>query len=577
MTTTATALTPLKLQITADDFDKLQDYLEARKGADTLCAVDAEQKAADAEREICRKIDEETRGTTAHVKALKDAADEAAEKAQSAENVHKEWHRRREEWFSKVLATGNLNTPMSYDRYWFAGDLDKILKKKEPEHSAAFIYNCEEYLKAHSKVSSLDLRSSEDGRNAQIAKKNYQLAVYRADVEAASNAAEIAAAKEARAGAGAKTREAATQAKAEVTSAYAALPEALRDLSRERMEALFKLHDWHVKDAVHAAEWGLIRAEDDPENLPWHIRAAMYRGEIPLGPLQLRSDGTRRDEKLRWCSDFVHRTLSMGVEVIWGFETQSVQYRDNFDPSHIEKVVPKKFRGHSLANLKPWLESPVPQVQQQKYIDLLRYRVDHDEEPENPENPEKQLKNPVLYGWMMTGCKDGGTSKSTMASAYLKDVITDRLTDAQDEYGVDVNVDLCVWRIRVPEWIDDMEKHKHHDFGTSDRPPEPEVTVAAIRQAVRKFGEKMNWQPVLWIEEMDKIKATDTRLSWLFNLIDVIYEDKGLLITTTNLTIVELKAMLGGPRLRRLTGKHDKAAHYLVWDFHKYQPRTGPV
>jgi hypothetical protein len=58
------------------------------------------------------------------------------------------------------------------------------------------------------------------------------------------------------------------------------------------------------------------------------------------------------------------------------------RYRDNYNPSYVEMVVPKKFRGHSLANLKPWPESLVPQVQQQKYIDLLRYRVDHDEEPE---------------------------------------------------------------------------------------------------------------------------------------------------------------------------------------------------
>lgn len=573
----ATAPTRLKLQVAADDFDKLWGYIAACKKADTLLAADAEQEAADAaEREIRQEAQEEVQTNTVHLKALKDAADAAAEKARTSKTARTELRRQLTELLAKVVSTGAYKDPDIYRSVSISNDLERILEMKDPRPSTATIYACQEYLKLHRKLSDHQFQPDQDRKIVNKTKEEYEIALFRIEAEATSKAAETEdAVKKARADAGAKNCDELMQAKAQMASAYTALPEALRKLSRERMEALLQLDNWWVKDVAHPAEWGLIRAEEDPERQPRHISGAMIRGEVPFRPLPLQCDGARRDEQLRWCSDFVHRTLSMDVEVIWNIDTRWVGYRDNYDPSHVEKVVPKKFRGHSLANLKPWPESPVPQVQQQKYIDLLRYRVDHDEEPEAPENPEKRLKNPVLYGWMMMGCRDGGTSKSTMASAYLKDIITARLKGAQNEYDIDVDVDLCVWRIRVPEWIEALEKHKYHDFGDDQRPPEPEVTVAAIRKAMKEYGEKMGWQPILWIEELDKIKATDTRLSWLFNLIDVIYEDKGLLITTTNLTIVELKSMLGGPRLRRLTGTRDKDAHYLVWDFHKYQPRSG--
>lgn len=576
-----TATTRIQLQITADDFDKLRGYLDACKAAATLCATDAEQKAADeAERAVRLKAEEEVEKTTASLKALKDASDAAAERARTCDINHEEWRRVRGEWLVKACVAGNHETS------WINYYEDRLVTKMQtamraesvPDHSVAYLYACEQFFKARSSADGADLKVRTSRAKADSAKRDFEMASYRAEMEAGTRAtATEIALKGVRAGAVATTRDAATRSRAEVASAYAGLPGVLRDLSHERMESLLELENWYDEDAVHNAEWGLIRAEVDPPAVPWHILAAMVRGEIPIGPFPLRSDGVRWDEKLRMCSDFMHRTLSMDVEVIWGFITKTIRHRDNYTPSYVKKVIPPKFQGHSLANLKPWPESPVPQSQQQKYIDLLRYRMDNPQEPEDSETPNKPLKNPVLYGWVMTGCKDGGTSKSTMASAYLKDVITERLGEAQDKVGVGAEVDLCVWRMRLPEWIETMEKHKNYDFGTGQRPPEPEITVATIRQAVRRFGEKMNWQPILWIEELDKIKATDTRLSWLFNLIDVIYEEKGLLITTTNLTIIELKAVLGGPRLRRLTGKQDKTAHYLVWDFHQYQPRPGAV
>jgi DNA replication protein DnaC len=76
---------------------------------------------------------------------------------------------------------------------------------------------------------------------------------------------------------------------------------------------------------------------------------------------------------------------------------------------------------------------------------------------------------------------------------------------------------------------------------------EPEITRKKIRKA-----EAAGLKPRLFLEEIDKTKSTKFKLDSLFEVIDGIYENKGQLVISSNLTLSEFTETFGPEFARRV-------------------------
>jgi hypothetical protein len=100
----------------------------------------------------------------------------------------------------------------------------------------------------------------------------------------------------------------------------------------------------------------------------------------------------------------------------------------------------------------------------------------------------------------------------------------------------------------------------------------PDVSVEDIEDSCEETG----LRPIVWLEELDKFSATKNRLDLLNSLVDGVYEKKGLVIVTTNLTRPELLDHLGEATYRRIAGTIDDPQDFAIWDFFEVtKPVTG--
>jgi hypothetical protein len=66
------------------------------------------------------------------------------------------------------------------------------------------------------------------------------------------------------------------------------------------------------------------------------------------------------------------------------------------------------------------------------------------------------------------------------------------------------------------------------------------------------MSDKDYYPPVLFLEELDKFNASETTNKSLFGLLNAVRAEGGAVISTTNLTPVQLKKLLGAPLYRRV-------------------------
>jgi DNA replication protein DnaC len=148
------------------------------------------------------------------------------------------------------------------------------------------------------------------------------------------------------------------------------------------------------------------------------------------------------------------------------------------------------------------------------------------------ENPEK---NYAFFG-------PSGTSKTTYTMALLQHAIAD-LTLQLHRIGGSVVPSL--WRCTAQTLLDQhYAKWDHRDMVGEDGErlsiKEPDVTVEKILAAARK-----GLRPCLFLEEIDKVRMTETRSGILFSIINAVFEHAGQIVINSNLTPEGLEAHLG--------------------------------
>lgn len=304
-------------------------------------------------------------------------------------------------------------------------------------------------------------------------------------------------------------------------------------------------------------------------------RAAFIRGELNV-----------ECDCFRGCvyDAYEHASYPLIVR-LWRDEAEHwiCYHRAHFNHDILNKVIdgliPPSHRHHRLASMQPFGGSSITLAAQAKYIEAI---------PSDFED---------VRGWFT--CGPGGSAKTSWASASLLDVATFRVclqseqTD-QNRHDDDPKFDISMWRVKVPDYLDQMEEYKRREFKRNKRDsiddPEdewgrrrepdaikpPQVTPDAIRASCRETG----FRPILWLEEIHFMSPTTNRRTYLHKLIDAVYELDGVVITTTNPTVKRLTALLDGededeeyPITRRLVGTNDMRDSFLVWELHAFQKK----
>lgn len=200
--------------------------------------------------------------------------------------------------------------------------------------------------------------------------------------------------------------------------------------------------------------------------------------------------------------------------------------------SILEKILPGKYVECNFWTMEPSPVSKLPIETQRRVIDGFR------------KNPDISV---IMYG-------KPGTSKTTYACALIRRAVE------RDWNYFWMGGGPCYWNREAWIWrvnYDTLMAQYLRQQGSREA-PEPDVTPERIKAAYDK-GKRF----ALCVEEVDKAKLTEHRANKLFDIIDTLYNCKGQLILTTNLTREQFEAFLtktdndginvtGGAILRRI-------------------------
>jgi hypothetical protein len=317
-----------------------------------------------------------------------------------------------------------------------------------------------------------------------------------------------------------------------IASAKRFLPDGISHIHRQRLEQLAA--------GMASIDWDGFEEPSENESLPPAQQAAIVRGEVPCtcscndGHLVVKDDSDGVDVFIE-LDDRIRHPLC---------EQQS-----RFDGSLLTDAVPASHANLRVHSLGTWDKSPIPVAKQKGPIAGIPSSADG------------------LRGWLMAG--PAGTSKTSYAAAAVIDILTFRIVEWQRRNtGYDstsLGSSLNYWRVKAPKWIRDMEMFETRDFDSDAVVPEPWPTPQLIEKATVTSG----FKPILWLEELDKFNPTQNRMRNLYTLIDGVYEAGGTIISTTNMTLPDLKKHLGEPIYRRLSGENDDPENFLIWNFFK--------
>lgn len=351
------------------------------------------------------------------------------------------------------------------------------------------------------------------------------------------------------------------------------------------------MHNFLIKDVPNVLEPGAQSTDLSPEvmaldpsartDLPSFKNDELWEVVDYCEPPQLRNLAEAfalvRGEKPGACGCvegaprqvYRHRATGTVVRITFAFDEEHLicKYRDAWAKHQPAGPawIPSRFAGHRTPDLTPHPRSPLSTTSQMVPIGRLPGLV-------------ASLSGDRLRSWLLVG--PTGCSKSTYISAVLNDLYTIRwcwANNAAGEHYQGSNLNrmlgrpedrsfdskICIWRVKVPDWLVEMSLHDTRDFGG---PPvaDPSITVEKIRDQ----SDAADVAPVLWLEEVDKFNPTRARLNYLYRLVDGVYEMGGTVIASANFTLSELKDHLGEAIYRRIAGTNDDDGEYTIMDFH---------
>jgi hypothetical protein len=185
-------------------------------------------------------------------------------------------------------------------------------------------------------------------------------------------------------------------------------------------------------------------------------------------------------------------------------------------------TVPPRYQGCIFSQLKPSPKSVVPLERQKEIMEDLRAHPD---------------QSVAFFG-------PPGTSKTTWMTAMYA-----QMTWA--ETGISLaGTGSLVYRMTTKALLDQFTQWQLHG-GDPDHRFEvmpPRMSRERIEKNAR-LGVRMH----LFLEEIDKVKVTDSRASNLFEVIDALYENLGQLVLNSNLTPAEFQKQFGSEFARRIS------------------------
>jgi hypothetical protein len=198
----------------------------------------------------------------------------------------------------------------------------------------------------------------------------------------------------------------------------------------------------------------------------------------------------------------------------------------------LDQLVREEYRECDLKTLKPSNRSSLALSRQAEEIEILK---------------KASADNYFFIG-------PPGASKSTFATALLRESLW-RNKQWGENHSFFSNPWFC-WKVNAEKLF--VQNMAWKTSMTDETPaPAPDVTPEKIDR-VRASG----LRPTLIIEELDKTKLTDSRVNFLFEIVDAMDGCKGQIIITSNRTLDRFMAMFeehpdetvrvtGGPLMRR--------------------------
>ena len=189
--------------------------------------------------------------------------------------------------------------------------------------------------------------------------------------------------------------------------------------------------------------------------------------------------------------------------------------------------MPAAYRQHTLTNLQPY-EGTTNVVSLEKQTAII-----------------KMLKDAPESGWSFFGAPHAGKTVWTSALyahnlfRFFMGVSLSVESDRQKTRGK-----TAVWRIKAKTLLDQhtvwsMKRFDKDEDGAYCT-DEPDITVEKIIK-YRRLGVKSK----LYLEEIDKVSLTEARTANLFEIIDTLHEEGGVVVINSNLTPEEFIVRFG--------------------------------
>jgi len=265
------------------------------------------------------------------------------------------------------------------------------------------------------------------------------------------------------------------------------------------------------------------------EGYPWFVERADRRiakcpvchgtGEVPREPgkTDLPSPIPIKTEDCPHCLVFVRRL-------------------EDFAQTFFMRM-PAAYRQHTLNSLQPYegTASVVSLEKQKAIIQMLNHDSDSGWLFFGPPHAGKTVWTTALYAENLYGFFIG-------TSTYVE---SDRSK---------IKNKSAVWRVKAKTLLDQhtvwsMKRFDKDEDGAYCT-DEPDITVEKIVK-YRRLGVKSK----LYLEEIDKVNMTEARNANLFELIDTLHEEEGVVVINSNLTPEEFNARFGEQFTWRLAEK----------------------